>query len=74
MAEEEKGESEDSLLCLQVVRKIEKLMTCIRVCVGNSRMSVQFQLDSEASWNVLSYSYYCDPRKPSLDGKKSKIR
>ena len=74
VAEEESDESEESLLCLQVVRKNKKLMSSITAWVGNSRKNIQFQLDTGASCNILNYSDYCDLGKPALDGKKLTLR
>ncbi|XP_067933799.1 uncharacterized protein [Watersipora subatra] len=73
VAEEESDESNESLLCLQVVRKNKKLMFIIKTCAGDSRKDITFQLDTGASCNILNYRDYCDLGKPTLVGSQSKL-
>ena len=73
VAEESDG-SDDSLLCIQVVRRNKKLMTTIKSKAGDSRKEIQFQIDTGASCNILNYQDYADLGKPALDNNRSKLK
>ena len=74
MVAEESDESEESLLCIQVVRKNKKLMTTVNTKAGDSRKQTVFQLDTGASCNILNYSDYADLGKPTLDNTRTQLR
>ena len=54
MVAEENDESEESLLCIQVVKKNKNLMTTVNAKAGDSRKQTVFQLDTGASCNILA--------------------
>ena len=71
---EESDDSDDSLLCIQVVRRNKKLMTTIKSKAGDSHKEIQFQIDTGASCNILNYRDYADLGKPALDNNRSKLK
>lgn len=62
-------ESDDSLMCVQVVRKNKKLLSAIATGVGGKETEIQYQLDTGASCNVFNYEDYCAIGKPKLKDK-----
>jgi hypothetical protein len=74
MVEEDSDGSDDSLLCIQVVRKNRKLMSTIRASINESNRQVQFQIDTGASCNILNHKDYVNLGKPVLDNNQSKLK
>lgn len=74
MVEEDSDGSDNSLLCIQVIRKDRKLMTSIRASANTSHKQVQFQIDTGASCNILNHRDYVDLGKPVLDNNQSKLK
>ena len=74
VVEEDSDGSDNSLLCIQVIRKDRKLMTSIRASANASHKQVQFQIDTGASCNILNHRDYVDLGKPVLDNNQSKLK
>lgn len=74
LVEDEREGSEDSLLCLHVVRRDRKLLTSVVTKVNGNRKQTRFQLDTGASCNILNHTDYIDLGKPSLDGNRKQLR
>ena len=72
--EEHDQEHTETLLPMQVVRKNRKLMMSGITKQGGNRKTIQFQLDTGASCNILNYRDYLDLGKPKLDGNCKAIR
>ena len=66
VAEESADESDESLMCLQVVKKNRKLLSTIETRADNVQSDIQYQLDTGASCNIFNYQDYCTLGKPNL--------
>ena len=75
LAEEESGSgSDESLLCLQVIRSNRKLMSTIQTRYKDKQVKILYQLDTGASCNVLNYQDYCALDKPSLNDHRPDLK
>jgi hypothetical protein len=67
---ETETDSDESLMCIQVVRMNRKLLSTIETSYGKKKSSIQYQLDTGASCNIFNYQDYCALGRPPLNLNK----
>ena len=65
-SQDSEAESDESLMCVQVVKKNRKLLVSIETKTGTTTHTIQYQLDTGASCNIFNYRDYCTQGKPTL--------
>lgn len=68
------NDSDESLLCLQVIRSNKKLLSTIETHSKGRHVKILYQLDTGASCNILNYQDYCALQKPSLKNHRPDLK